>query len=56
MSPFFQHPSVWSIRSVSCVWMNETNEMNQIDRTDEIDQRNQPAPPNGSIANNAVQV
>jgi hypothetical protein len=27
--------SVWSIRSVSFVWSNETNQMNQ---TDEIDQ------------------
>jgi len=32
--------SIWAIRSVSCVWMNETNEMNRTDQMDRIDLMN----------------
>lgn len=28
---------LWSIQSVSCVWLNETNQMNQTNQTDRID-------------------
>ena len=38
-----QARSVWSIRSISSVWLSETNQINQtdeIDRIDQIDQMN----------------
>jgi hypothetical protein len=41
-APFFNAAhrcrSVWSIQSVTSVWLNETNQMNQTDQIDRIDQ------------------
>jgi hypothetical protein len=30
--------SVWSVRFVSCVWLNETNQMDQTDQMNQTDQ------------------
>jgi hypothetical protein len=33
--------SVWSVRSVSCVWLNQTNQIDQMNQTDQRDQTDQ---------------